>query len=558
MTSVELPARAGTDVAAPGSAPLRRLWMRLAFVLALFPAAWLPQTCFAQGQTPTLRHDLTISLDPQKGIMAVRDVIDIPAAAFVKDRVTLETADFITDLHPRLLSGGKRLSASSRQGPYGKLWDLDVRGLSRRRGVRIAVTYVLNKRKSAQLAIRPEGSLAGSSGDAWYPQLDFSSPEIGKLTIGVPAGEMVIAAGARVSTEAQEKAGTFVFQATSPLKFAFAAGRYTRHAAQDGSFSIYTLKNRANTDEWLGKTASLVKELAKMYGPSPYGVPALVEVDFPSIVLGVSEYGFILADDSQFTTYDMAYWGHEFSHQWWGTLVRARPGTPARTLLTEGLGEYSALAAIEALEGPRALTEIRTGRAPVTSSPLDRYAFVADQGDERALRGWMPGPQNEVLAMHRLSTSKGAWTLLMLGDIIGRDTVARGLRSLFPKSGAGAAAWTDVDKALSRAAAQDLEWFFQQWLGRTGVADLGLRWSPSKDGTQATGFVTQAWQTYRMPIEVDLIGSKDLVQTEKLWVEGAQTPFTFKAKFPIQRVVIDPRYKIFRRPLTSDLRKPAP
>jgi aminopeptidase N len=104
----------------------------------------------------------------------------------------------------------------------------------------------------------------------------------------------------------------------------------------------------------------------------------------------------------------------------------------------------------------------------VTGSPIDHYGRVVDSGGDHALRSWAPVSQDEVIAMHRLSTSKGASTLLMLSDIIGRDAVIHGLRSLFPKSGGGAAAWRDVEQAISRTADQDLEWFFGQWLGRPG------------------------------------------------------------------------------------------
>ena len=531
--------------------PLVRLTLLLLMLLVSVPAG-------AAVPAPVLKHDLTITLRPADRTMVVRDVIEIPARLFNGGRLTLETASFMTDIRPRLVSGGARLSTASRPGPYGLLWDLSVERPSRSNPIVIEFSYSVVNPRSAQLAIRPEGSLAGGSGDSWYPQLGFPFPDVGRITLNVPPGETAIASGRRTSSRQQEAAGRFVFAVDSPTKFAFAAGPYRRHVSPDGRFSFYTLRERPDAQMWLERSAALVAQLERLYGPPPAGTPSLVEVDFPSIVLGASEQGFILADDSQLQSFDTVYWAHEFAHQWWGLMVRAAPDTPARTLFTEGLAEFSALMVIEALQGRGAIAELRAGRfASVPNSPLDRYSAVAERGGDRSLRDWTPGSGDDNLAMHRLSTSKGAWVLSMLADWVGRDVVLAGLRRLLRQNAGGSASWADVERVLSSAAGRDLEWFFAQWLGRPGAANLRLEWAPAANGTGVSGTVVQPGTSYVAEVEIDLVGPEGATRTEKLRIDGPRTAFRFDPGFAVRRVILDPRFRLFRRPLPSDLRRPS-
>lgn len=502
-----------------------------------------------------LEHDLTITLRPAERRMDVRDRVEVPAALFEGDRITLETASFISDLSPRLVSGGRRLSVTSRQGEYGRLWDLRIGRSPRSNGtVVLEFRYSIVDPQSAQLAIRPEGSLAGGSGDSWYPQIGYPFPEVGRITLHVPPGEIAIASGTRSSTPEQEAAGRFVFDVTFATKFAFAAGPYVRHVSQDGRFAFYALGRRPDPQSWMERSAAIVAELERLYGPGPAGTPALVEVDFPTVVLGASEQGFILADDSQLQEFNALYWAHEFAHQYWGMKVRSAPDTPARTLFTEGLSEFSALLVIEALHGRSALADLRLARFPaVLASPIDRFAALAESGSDRSLRDWAPSSGDAILAMHRLSTSKGAWVMAMLADLVGRDVVLAGLNRLLRDRAGGAASWADVERAVSAAAGRDLEWFFAQWLGRPGAADLRLAWSQA-DGA-VTGSIAQQGMPYRLEVEIDLHGPDGAVRTETLPIDSARTEFRFAPGFAVRRVVLDPRYRLFRRPLPSDLRR---
>lgn len=503
-----------------------------------------------------LRYDLTITLDPPQHTMNVEGTIQVPASRIENGVLTLASSYFIEDFAPVIAPAQRDLKIEEvviRDGKWDKLWDLHIGGAPiPPEGIALQIRYSLTDQIKPQFAVRPEGSLAGSSGDAWYPQLDYAISEVGRLTFRTLPGELVIAPGQRISTSEQEERGEFVFDLRHPAKFSFAAGPYTVKSSPDSAFTLFTLSNVPQVEIWFEKTAAAYAAMTEFYGPPPFGNMALVEVNFPTIILGTSERGFILADESQFKSFDFIYWAHEIAHQWWGGLVRAERNSLASTLFTEGVAEFTALLALEKVEGAAAAETYRKrGWSYKDRGLVPRYFEQVEKGADIALRRLAPKNQKEVLAAHRLSTSKVAFVISMLADLVGRDAVQKALRTLAENRAFGYASWADVEHAISQASGQDMEWFFEQWLGRPGAPDLQIRWN-AEEG-KVDGRILQAGPLFRLPLEVELQGRNGERQTERIWVEAPETPFVFEAPFDVRWVVLDPHFKILRRVLASDL-----
>jgi hypothetical protein len=500
-------------------------------------------------------HQMDITIAPKRQSMSVRDLITVPPEDTEAGSVTFELANFIAQPHFQVFKGATGLSITKHPGDFGRLWTLAAQGYSGG-PLSIKVTYSIERPRSAQLAIRQEGSFAGSSGDSWYPQLDYSVSESGRLIFHVPTGETVIATGKRMSTPADEKRGLFKYDVAQPLKFAFAAAHYHRYASSGSRFSLYALRERPELNKLSHQLGPSLAVLEQMYGPFPYGPPALVEVNFPTIVLGASETGFILADDSEIGLQSELYWVHEFAHQWWGNVVRPQPKSAASTLLTEGLAEFSALEVIEKLKGTDVLRKLRAGQlASEGESPILQYDRLASSNQDRSLRDWTAANGDEALLMHRLATSKGAQVLSMLSHQIGDQRVIAALRELIDRNRGGRISWPDVEKSFSRAAGRDLSGEFGTWLGRAGIANLQTAWSQAAGGGEVTGIVNQIGLVYDIPLEVELRGSAPdgRVLRRTLQLNGRETAFRFAPGFQVREVRLDPDYRIFRRPLPSDL-----
>ena len=67
--------------------------------------------------------------------------------------------------------------------------------------------------------------------------------------------------------------------------------------------------------------------------------------------------------DAMSQPFDLAYFGHEMSHQWWGNLVH-QDGGGSGDMLSEGMAQYGSLQAVEAIDGPSAAAAYRSSGYP--------------------------------------------------------------------------------------------------------------------------------------------------------------------------------------------------
>ena len=295
-------------------------------------------------------YDLRIHVLPERHSMEVHGTWKLPVA--VQDRQTIEffLSPKMKDLSLSVVAPpghDSHNSLTSKEAGGDTKWTLSLKSpIPAGQAATFEFSYVSDGTPAPQLNISPEGSFAGSGGELWYPQTSFSSREIGNLRFEVPPGETVVSNGKLLSNTGQEASGRFTFRVSNPVKFAFAAGKYNILRGGSGPvyFALYLLHPSPQAQRIAGGCSKIVTALAAEFGDLPQRQISLVEVDFRSRVLGAGEYGFILADTSQFDSeFDPVYWAHELGHQWWGDLVRSMSNTPGAELLTEGMAQFGAL-----------------------------------------------------------------------------------------------------------------------------------------------------------------------------------------------------------------------
>ncbi|MGH7663775.1 MAG: M1 family metallopeptidase [Gemmatimonadaceae bacterium] len=193
---------------------------------------------------------------------------------------------------------------------------------------------------------------------------------------------------------------------------------------------------------------------------------------------------------------------HETAHQWFGNSVTEREW--AHLWLSEGFATYFEKLWVERFQGDSvfraAMSEIRT---QIEKSPATALRPVIDTAQA-----------NLLALLNTNSYQKGAWTLHMLRSLVGDSAFFAGVRSYYAANSHGTALTSDLVVAMEAASGQELDWFFDQWLRRPGVAELTTSWSYDRDSGRVILDLAQggAFAPYRFPLTVELRGASGGIQ----------------------------------------------
>lgn len=494
------------------------------------------------------RYDLSIKVLPGSRHIEVNGTWELPPASKERDTIEFYLSPKMRGLEVRLLepksSAPLNLQSSQEEGGDIKRVFRPKLPIPAGQPVLLQFSYASDGKSAPQFNISPEGSFAGGGGELWYPQAAFKNREIGTLRFMVPPGESVIANGLLQSTASERAGGEHVFHVTRPSKFGFASGHYqiTRRAGRV-SFNLCLLRPRAQAQKILDNAARALDVLTTLFGDFPYREFSFVEVNFPTVVTGTSEFGFILADDSKLDAFDLAYWAHEMGHQWWGNAVRSASGTTGQMMLSEGITQFGALQAVEAIEGTAAAEQFRRRGYQGRGQGAASYFQLIRSSRDLPLTSYIPKNQNEILTMHGLANSKGFIILDMLSRRIGRAKFASILRRFVRQKSNQTTSWQEFQREVERAAGQDVRLFFEQWFDRAGAPDYQMTWK--QEGKSVRVIISQPAPYFRAALEVELNGLRRRV-IRTVEVGEGKTEFNLSVPFKVSSVNLDPSYKVLR------------
>jgi hypothetical protein len=105
--------------------------------------------------------------------------------------------------------------------------------------------------------------------------------------------------------------------------------------------------------------------------------------------------------------------------------------------------------------------------------------------------------------------------------------------------------WPTFLEEIERGAGRELNWFYEQWFGRTGAPDFALTWS--QEGDQLRGRITQPAPFYRANLSVEARGAGPAEKaTHLVTVDGASADFAIRVPFRVTGVELDSAYEILR------------
>lgn len=405
--------------------------------------------------------------------------------------------------------------------------------------------------KGYQVLVRPEIALA-SWVEAWYPsplpamEEEAGNPAAvsGSTSFRLPKGWRAVTNGRRVeSTDCGAQACERWVTEEAVMR-SFAAAPYREAQARAGNLDVgvYCLSAPlAVAEKKATVLARALNAMERRFGPYPYPTYAIAEVPEGMVEWAAgSEQGFILVKSSILadSSENLPLFAHEAAHGWWGNLVQSKE--PGAKFCSESLAEYSAVTAIEDLEGNKAAAEFleysRPGYNPLQSA-LGYFTMWRDGGDK---------PMSELADDkwdHNLADSKGAWVLHMLRGAVGDSAFFGALRGVIRSYQGKSISLRELEAALAAAAPdRGVHEYFQQWLYGRGAPVLNLDWwSVDRGrGVEVTVSQLQPGEPLRFPLEIEVGLRGGGTERRKLRVSERTEKFHLEVPARAESVEIDP------------------
>lgn len=502
--------------------------------MALGGAVWSP----AHG-VPPIHHDLTVTVEPERGRLAVRDRITLPPGpAEPWLRFTLHPALQVRAPDP---GTAVRPVGGARSGPRAYRLTSDPR----RRTVTLEYTGRIVEPPRARPGVK--GGLRETSGtisengvylDAashWYPQ--FAGPWVTfDLKVHLPEGWSAVSQG-----QALPVPGASAWRTRDPQDSIYlVAGPFTRYQkVSDWGTALVHLRraDEALAQRYLQATAGYLALYSRLIGPYPYAKFALVE-NFWETGYGMPSFTLLGPRVLRLPFIVHTSYPHEILHNWWGNSVYV---DYASGNWAEGLTSYLA---------DHLMAERRGQGAEHRRGVLQKYVDFVAEGRDFPLRQFR-ARHGEVT--QAVGYSKGLMLFHMLRRRLGDAAFVRGLRRFYREQRFRRAGFDDLRAAMEAEGGTDLSAFFHQWLERTGAPALQVRdvsVVPAPPGTRVRGRLVQAQEgaayVLQVPVVVQLAGAARPFEAE-VAMDAKEVSFDLLVPGEPVRVAADPAFDLFRR-----------
>ena len=276
-------------------------------------------------------------------------------------------------------------------------------------------------------------------------------------------------------------------------------------------------------------TAAMMSTFEGLFGPYPYAdikygnalFAGVIAMEHPTLSsMGDSPF---VVSSFESTLYDGPAGdlvnAHELAHQWFGDCVRVQRW--GDIWLNEGFARYAEVLWIEDFYGEN--------QARAYLDLIRRDAFSGTLRD--------PSPQS---LFGSTIYDKGAWTLHMLRQVLGRDGLISAMRNYVtdPTLRFGAVRIEDFQFHCEAEYGASLAWFFEPWMNRIGRPELEVEWTTLAGGVRLE--VSQdPDRSYELPLPVRLFRADGGSEDHVVWVgrgpiEAIETPSE------VIHVVVDP------------------
>ncbi len=379
---------------------------------------------------------------------------------------------------------------------------------------------------------------------AWYPAEEDRLAAF-DVTVFAPDGFVTVMEGNLIESKVEGGRKKDRWKSGAPLDgINIISGRYVVSGETYKGVDILTYFFKEDREltgtyiEWTKKYLDLYRDI---FPPYPYKKFAVVESALPT-GYGMPSFTLLGSMVLRLPFIPRTSLGHEIVHNWWGNSV----------FLEEGTGNWVEALTTCTADHLYALIEGTESAKNFRFSKLVGYTSYTSE-NEITLKEFS---DLEEAASRVVGYNKGFFVFHMLERLLGRDTFYKSLRHFYNRWAFRRATWDDLKGAFEDVSGRRLDWFFDQWLTRSGgpviyVDNLSI--SDSADKSTVTFDINQKSPPYILDLDV-VFGFKDhSTVTKTVRIDGATKTFEFTfTKRPVY-LDLDPDYHIFRRLLPEEI-----
>ncbi len=328
----------------------------------------------------------------------------------------------------------------------------------------------------------------------------------------------------------------------APWLFALGVAEFAvQHVGTFDGKDIQTWVYRQDRDAGFYDFAVPTKKTLAFYSDlvGPYSYEKLANVQATSVQGGMEAASSIFYNEKAVVGTRPRGWQnvivHEIAHQWFGNAVTESEWN--HVWLSEGFATYYTLLYREYAYGKEDFVKgLKDSRAQVIKYYAEEdydYQVIPDHLDDL----------NKVSTL--MTYQKGAWTLHMLREMIGRDAYRKGVQSYYAEYKDKTALTGDFRRHMEEASGMDLGSFLGQWLYQGGIPHLVGTWKVAKGQLVIELDQTQEKYAFKLDVEFEIQFQTGPSEIVSLHLDpGHATSLTIPVSSKATGVVIDPQTKL--------------
>ncbi len=359
------------------------------------------------------------------------------------------------------------------------------------------------------------------------------------LTATLPEGWKSVAVGKRTIEKMQGSQHVDRWESPTPQEEIFLiAAQFSEYSYPMGAVTAYAFLRTPDeglANKYLETTAQYMEMYRQLVGPYPYTKFALVE-NFWETGYGMPSFTLLGEKIIRFPFILHSSYPHELLHNWWGNSVYIDFD---KGNWCEGLTAYMA---------DHLVKEQRGQAEEYRRSTLQKFTdYVTPENDF---------PLSEFLSRHDAPSEAIGYgkTLMvnhMLRRLVGDDMFIRSYQVFNRKNKFTKASFDDIRMAFEEVTGDDLKWFFDQWIKRTGAPELKLE---SVDVKSVKDFYNisftinqiQKDDPFVLDVPVTVVGNQG-THTEIFRVSDRAGKFSMSYDEKPVKLIIDAQFDLMRK-----------